>query len=76
MRGKSKEAFEDYVDRVNMLYANKVIGKAKRDKLLMTESKIPENLLIVSLEKASIFRKKPGRFYKVSVAMSGLQADL
>ena len=45
MKSKSEQALAEYVDRVNALYANHVIGRAKRDKLLMTESKIPDNFI-------------------------------
>lgn len=45
MKGKSEEALNDYVERVNMLYNNRIIGKAKRDKLLMSENKIPDDFI-------------------------------
>jgi len=45
MQSKSEQALNEYVDRVNTLYSNHVIGRAKRDKLLMTENNIPNNFI-------------------------------
>jgi CRISPR-associated endonuclease Csn1 len=58
MKGKSEQALSDYVDRVNMLFANKVIGKAKRDKFLMTESNIPDNFIDRQLRESQYIAKK------------------
>jgi len=58
MKGKSEQAFNDYVDRVNLLYSNKVIGKAKHDKLLMTESKIPDDFIDRQLRESQYIAKK------------------
>ncbi len=58
MQSKSEEAFAEYVDRVNSLYANHVIGKAKRDKLLMTESKIPDNFIDRQIRETQYISKK------------------
>jgi len=58
MKGKPEAVFNEYVERVNMLYANRVIGKAKRDKLLMPESKIPDNFIDRQLRESQYIAKK------------------
>ncbi len=58
MKGKPEAVFNEYVERVNLLYANHVIGKAKRDKLLMTESKIPDNFIDRQLRESQYIAKK------------------
>ncbi|HPP90976.1 type II CRISPR RNA-guided endonuclease Cas9 [Tenuifilum sp.] len=58
MKSKPTEVFNAYIERVSKLYANKVISKAKRDKLLMTESKIPENFIDRQLRESQYIAKK------------------
>lgn len=58
MKSKSDHAFVEYVQRVNMLYSNKLIGKAKRDKLLMTESEIPKDFINRQLRESQYIAKK------------------
>ncbi len=58
MKSKSDHDLNDYVDRVNMLYVNKVIGRAKRDKLLMTESEIPDNFIDRQLRESQYIARK------------------
>jgi CRISPR-associated endonuclease Csn1 len=58
MKGKPETVFNEYVERVNQLYANHIIGKAKRDKLLMTESKIPDNFIDRQLRESQYIAKK------------------
>ena len=58
MKAKPTAVFNAYLERVTMLYANKVIGKAKRDKLLMTESKIPNNFIDRQLRESQYIAKK------------------
>ncbi len=58
MKGKSDQALSEYVERVNILYTNKVIGKAKRDKLLMSESNIPDNFIDRQLRESQYIAKK------------------
>lgn len=58
MKGKSDQEFTDYIDRVNLLYTNRVIGKAKRDKMLMTEGKIPTNFIDRQLRESQYISKK------------------
>ncbi|MEW5845328.1 MAG: type II CRISPR RNA-guided endonuclease Cas9 [Bacteroidota bacterium] len=58
MKSKPTEVFNAYLERVAKLYANKVISKAKRDKLLMTESKIPDNFIDRQLRESQYIAKK------------------
>lgn len=58
MKSKPTEFFEAYVDRVNSLYANYVIGRAKRDKLLMSEEKIPNNFIDRQLRESQYIARK------------------
>lgn len=58
MKGKSDQALNEYMERVNTLFANHLIGKAKRDKLLMTESKIPDNFIDRQLRESQYIAKK------------------
>jgi CRISPR-associated endonuclease Csn1 len=58
MKTKSPEAFYQYVERVNMLYARKIIGKTKRDKLLMSEDKIPNDFIDRQLRESQYIAKK------------------
>lgn len=58
MKSKSEKVLNEYVERVNTLYANRLIGKAKRDKLLMTESKIPDNFIDRQLRESQYIAKK------------------
>ncbi len=58
MKSKPEAVFNEYVERVNNLYGNRVIGKSKRDKLLMTESKIPNNFIDRQLRESQYIAKK------------------
>ena len=58
MKSKPAEVFNAYLERVAKLYTNKVISKAKRDKLLMTESKIPDNFIDRQLRESQYIVKK------------------
>ena len=58
MKSKSEEALQEYVDRVNNLYANHIIGKAKHGKLLMTESKIPKDFIDRQLRESQYIARK------------------
>lgn len=58
MRSKPDQVFNEYLERVNVLYSNKVINKSKRDKLLMTESKIPENFIDRQLRESQYIASK------------------
>jgi CRISPR-associated endonuclease Csn1 len=58
MMTKPAQVFHEYVERVNMLFTNRIINKAKRDKLLMTESKIPNNFIDRQLRESQYIAKK------------------
>lgn len=58
MKSKPDNIFNEYIDRVNNLYANKIINKAKRDKLLMSEDKIPSNFIDRQLRESQYIAKK------------------
>ncbi|MFZ4706818.1 MAG: type II CRISPR RNA-guided endonuclease Cas9 [Bacteroidales bacterium] len=58
MASKPDYIFNEYVERVNNLYANHVINRAKRDKLLMTENKIPDNFIDRQLRESQYIATK------------------
>ncbi len=58
MKSKPTEVFEAYIERVNSLYANYVINKTKRDKLLMPEDKIPDNFIDRQLRESQYIARK------------------
>ncbi|MFP4555374.1 MAG: type II CRISPR RNA-guided endonuclease Cas9 [Bacteroidales bacterium] len=58
MKCKSDQVLKAYVERVNKLYSTKVIGKSKRDKLLMTENKIPQNFIDRQLRESQYIARK------------------
>jgi CRISPR-associated endonuclease Csn1 len=58
MKGKSEQALNAYIERVNKLYSSKIIGRGKRDKLLMTESKIPNNFIDRQLRESQYIARK------------------
>ena len=58
MASKPSYVFNEYVERVNNLYSNHIINRAKRDKLLMTESKIPDNFIDRQLRESQYIATK------------------
>lgn len=58
MKSKPDNVFNEYIQRVNKLYEGKIIHKSKRDKLLMTESKIPDNFIDRQLRESQYIAKK------------------
>ncbi len=58
MKTKSPEVFNEYVERVNKLFADKIISKTKRDKLLMSEDQIPDNFIDRQLRESQYIAKK------------------
>jgi len=58
MKGKSDYEFNAYIERVNLLYEKGLISKAKRNKLLMTENKIPDNFIDRQLRESQYISKK------------------
>jgi CRISPR-associated endonuclease Csn1 len=45
MTGKGTQALDEYINRVDDLYKKRIIGKGKRDKLLMPKDKIPQDFI-------------------------------
>lgn len=58
MKTKSQQEFDAYVDRVNSLFTNKIISKAKRDKLLMSEDKIPDDFIDRQIRESQYIARK------------------
>jgi CRISPR-associated endonuclease Csn1 len=58
MKLKSETEFNEYVERINTLYKNHVIGKTKRDKLLMTGENIPKDFIDRQLRQTQYISKK------------------
>ncbi|MDD2657439.1 MAG: type II CRISPR RNA-guided endonuclease Cas9 [Candidatus Pacebacteria bacterium] len=58
MKGKPNAVFEAYIERVNALYSNYIINRSKRDKLLMSEEKIPNNFIDRQLRESQYIAKK------------------
>ncbi|HET9057164.1 MAG TPA: type II CRISPR RNA-guided endonuclease Cas9 [Chitinophagaceae bacterium] len=58
MKTKSNEVFQKYLETVNNLYHNGIIGKAKRDKLLMVGDKIPQDFIDRQLRETQYISRK------------------
>lgn len=58
MHTKSESEFNDYIERINTLYKNRVIGKTKRDKLLMPSEKIPKDFIDRQLRETQYISRK------------------
>lgn len=58
MKSKSENEFNDYLERVNTLYKNKLIGRVKRDKLLMSVNKIPTDFIERQLRESQYIARK------------------
>lgn len=58
MNQKPEVEFNEYIERVDSLFKNRIIGKAKRDKLLMAESKIPKDFIDRQLRETQYIAKK------------------
>lgn len=58
MIGKTEAEFQLYIERIESLFKNKIIGKAKRDKLLMTEKKIPNDFIDRQLRETQYIARK------------------
>ncbi|HXD94390.1 MAG TPA: type II CRISPR RNA-guided endonuclease Cas9, partial [Bacteroidia bacterium] len=58
MKSKSDEELHQYIERIEQLFKSKIIGKGKRDRLLMTESKIPKDFIERQLRETQYIAKK------------------
>jgi len=55
---KGEAALARYIETVDSLYKSKIIGKGKRDKLLMSESKIPTDFIERQLRETQYIARK------------------
>ncbi len=55
---KGEDKLNEYIERVNMLYKDKVISKTKRDKLLTPANKIPQDMIARQLRETQYVAKK------------------
>lgn len=58
MATKGESALNEYIERVNKLYKDGVIKKAKRDKLLMPGDKIPKDFIERQLRESQYIARK------------------
>jgi CRISPR-associated endonuclease Csn1 len=58
MASKGEAALNEYIERVNKLYKNGIIKKAKRDKLLMPGNKIPKDFIERQLRESQYIARK------------------
>ncbi len=58
VKGKGDLALQQYVETVDALFRNKIIGKGKRDKLLMQGDKIPKDFIERQLRETQYISRK------------------
>lgn len=58
MASKGEDVLNEYIERVNNLYKDKIISKTKRDKLLMPANKIPQDMIARQLRETQYVNKK------------------
>lgn len=58
MKSKPDIQFNDYVDRVNILFNNGVINKSKRDKFLMSEDEVPDDFIDRQLRESQYISRQ------------------
>lgn len=58
MQSKGEKALNDYIERIEFLFKNKVIGINKRNKFLMSENKIPQDFIQRQLRETQYITKK------------------
>lgn len=58
MASKGEAALNEYIERVNKLYKDGIIKKAKRDKLLMPADKIPKDFIERQLRESQYIARK------------------
>ncbi len=58
MSQKSKDEFDAYLERVDLLFKSKIISKGKKDKLLMPANKIPNDFIERQLRETQYIAKK------------------
>ena len=58
MKSLGEDKFNQYVERINLLFKNKLISKAKRDKLLTPSDKIPQDFIDRQLRESQYIARK------------------
>jgi len=58
MKSKGDVAFQQYLETIEILYKNRIIGKTKRDKLIMASDKIPQDFIERQLRETQYIAKK------------------
>jgi CRISPR-associated endonuclease Csn1 len=58
MSSKGDEKRNEYIERIDRLYKNRIIGKGKRDKLLMSVTKIPQDFINRQLGETRYISRK------------------
>lgn len=64
MCNRGEEVLADYIERIDRLYKNKIIGKAKRDKLLMPANKIPQDFISRQLGETRYITRKAKEIFE------------
>jgi CRISPR-associated endonuclease Csn1 len=81
MQNKSEAEFNEYIERVNDLYKRKIIGKGKRDKLLMSVKDIPKDFIERQLNETRYIARKSKELleqicYEVNATGGGITSYL
>lgn len=58
MKTKQQAEFDEYITRIEKLFTDRVINKAKREKLLMPEHKIPQDFIERQLRESQYISRK------------------
>lgn len=58
MKAKAESEFNDYLERINILFKNGIISKGKRDRLLMPGDKIPDDFIERQLRQTQYITRK------------------
>jgi CRISPR-associated endonuclease Csn1 len=64
MSSRSKDELDDFLERVNLLFADGMITRAKRDRLLMKEHDIPEDFINRQLNETRYISRESMRLLK------------
>lgn len=79
MKSRSEQEFNSYLDRVENLYKSNMISRAKRDRLLMSASDIPEDFIERDLRETQYITRKSMEILSMAIrnvrASSGLVTD-
>jgi len=64
LKGVSNEEFDAYLERVERLYSNSKISRAKRQRLLMSEQEIPNDFISRQLNETRFISKEASKLLK------------